>query len=125
MRKIAKLALSGAIMGLAAFAVPVSAVADDVAKLPKPGSTYLVFLSSDGNLPTQARETIRTAASTLKYERSVTLEGRPAYVEKVKHELIRHGVSPQIIVDQSMDIGLAVSSGDGIDTAQRCVEIRR
>jgi len=123
MRKVALVALSGAIVSLAAFAVP--AVADDVANLQKQDSTYLVFLTSDGNLPVLAKQTIRNAAATLKYERSVTLEGKPAYVEKVKHELVRNGVSPRIINDQSMDIGLAVSSGDGIDAAQRVVEIKR
>lgn len=123
MRKMANVALCA--MGLAAFAVPASAVADDVAKLPRQGSTYLVFLTSDGGLPAHAREIIRTAAATLKYDRSVTLEGRPAYVEKVKHELIRNGVSPQIIKDQSMDVGLAVSNGDGLNTSERVVEIKR
>jgi hypothetical protein len=123
MRKIAQVALSGAMMSLAAFAVP--AVADDVAKLPKQDSTYLVFLMSDGSLPVHAKQTIRNAASTLKYERSVTLAGKPAYVEKVKHELVRNGVSPKIIVDQSMDVGLAVSAGDGLDAAPRVVEIKR
>jgi hypothetical protein len=43
----------------------------------------------------------------------------------VKNELIRNGVSPMIIRDQSMDIGLAVSSGDGLNTAERVVEIKR
>jgi hypothetical protein len=123
MRKIAQVALSGAILSLAAFAVP--AVADDVANLQKQESPYLVFLTSDGNLPVHAKQTIRNAAATLKYERSVILEGKPAYVEKVKHELVRNGVSPKIIVNHSMDIGLAVSSGDGIDAAQRVVEIKR
>jgi hypothetical protein len=123
MRKIALGVVSGAIMGLAAFAVP--AVAQDVATLAKQDSTYLVFLTSDGSLPVEARQMIRNAAVTLKHERSVTLEGKPAYVQKVKRELVRNGVSSKIIVDQSMDIGLAVSAGDGIDTANRVVEIRR
>ena len=123
MRKVALVALSGAIVSLAAFAVP--AVADDVANMHKQDSTYLVFLTSDGSLPVHAKQTICNAAATLKYERSVTLEGKPAYVEKVKHELVRNGVSPKIINDHSMDIGLAVSSGDGIDAAQRVVEIKR
>jgi hypothetical protein len=123
MRKIAQVALSGAMMSLAAFAVP--AVADDVAKLHKQDTSYLVFLTSDGSLPVHARQTIRNAAATLKHERSVVLEGKPAYVQKVKHELVRNGVSPRIIVDQSMDIGLAVSSGDGLDAAHRVVEIKR
>ena len=123
MRKIAHVALTGAILSLAAFAVP--AVADDVAKLPKHNSTHLVFLNSDGSLPFHAKQTIRDAASTLKHERRIKLEGKPAYVEKVKHELVRNGVSPKIIVDQSMDIGLAVSAGDGLDAAPRVVEIKR
>jgi hypothetical protein len=65
-------------MGLAVFAVPVSAIADDVAKSPKQDSTYLVLLTSDGSLPAHAKEIIRSAAPTLRYDRSITLEGRPA-----------------------------------------------
>ena len=113
------------VLGLVIAFAPIAANAEEVASLPKPGSNYLVFLRADGSLPPLAKDMIRTAAANLKHERSVKLEGRPAYVEKVKHELIRNGVSPRIIVDQSMDVGLAVSQGDGIDTAARAVEIKR
>jgi hypothetical protein len=121
MRKIAKLTLGGALIGLAAFAVP--AYAEDAPKLLK-SNAYLVFVDGDGSLSPVASETIQKAAASLKNERSITLEGKPAYVQQVKSELVRNGVSPRAIKDQSVDLGQAISS-DAFSTAERCVEIKR
>lgn len=99
-----------------------ASVAQDMAALPAPQATRLVFLDQDGLSPT-AREMLRTIAAGP--ARTVELKGAPANVDAVRRQLIADGIAPgSIVVRQGTARALPALPGPIQHPEQRSVEIR-
>jgi hypothetical protein len=122
MRNLSMAILAG---GLLVGVAGVATAQDVASAVPVPKKDVVVFADRGSALSPTAAATVRAAATEASGAQQVTLVGRPENIAAVKGELIRHGVSPEVIVAKQEARAPIAKPADGLsDPIDRRVEIK-